>query len=98
MVDLGVVRCPVCEKVRLYRTSRIENNETVKELASSHLSAHRLDESKHGIYRVMMADHADQFEADTVESAPVGEWTVPPKALSDRLGDTQSNAVATSQE
>lgn len=95
MVDLGVVRCPVCEKVCLYRTTDIEGREPVKDLASSHLSTHRLNESKHGIYRVMIADHADLIEVETVDSTPIRDWTTPPEALSGRIESTQPNALST---
>jgi len=98
MVELGAVHCPVCEKVRLYRTSRIDDQAAVKDLASSHLTTHRLDESKRGIYRVMMADHADQIQRDTVESTPVGDWTVPSEALSDKLEGAHATAVTSNQE
>lgn len=85
MVALGILRCPVCEKVCFYRQAEITARDRLKEMASGHLSSHRLDESKHGIYRVMMADRSGHIEADETADTALRDWIPreegPPQAV-----------------
>jgi len=82
MVALGVLRCPVCERVCFYQKPTGTTRGHLKEMASSHLSSHRLDESKRGIYRVMMADNSTQVEMNDTTATPVRDWIQPAETLS----------------
>lgn len=75
-----MLQCPVCEKVCFYRQAQIGTRDRLKEIASSHLSSHRLDESKHGIYRVMMADRSGHVEADDATDTALRDWIPPAEA------------------
>lgn len=81
MVELGLLRCPVCEKVCFYQQAQINARDPLKEMASSHLSSHRLDESKHGIYRVMMADKSGRIETSDTTNTPLRDWIAPGESL-----------------
>lgn len=74
MIEVGILRCPVCDKSCLYPVHRIGTREETKQRAASHLEAHRLDESKHGIYRVMMADHLEKAEIEHAADVPIKRW------------------------
>lgn len=88
MVRVGVLQCPTCEKLTVYRMDRIEDRETRKELASMHLRTHRLDESKAGIHRITMADQFERVELDDTTDVSIGEWLPGPElpaALTERV-------------
>jgi hypothetical protein len=81
MVALGVLQCPVCEKVCFYQQKAATTRDRLKELASDHLSSHRLDESKQGIYRVMMADKTGEIQLSDANDTPIREWIPPTDGL-----------------
>lgn len=76
-----MLRCPVCEKVCFYQQAQISARGRLKDMASSHLSSHRLDESKHGIYRVMMADRSSQIQVSEAADTALRDWVSPGEGL-----------------
>ncbi|MFD1586506.1 hypothetical protein ACFR9U_05900 [Halorientalis brevis] len=82
MVELGVLTCPVCEQARVCRMDQFETRDAVKDCASVHLREHRLDESKRAIYRVLMAERLNRFDATDSTEYPLGEWTTDGRELS----------------
>jgi len=98
MVDVGVLRCPVCEMVHLSRPARVEDTERLKEVASEHLHTHLLDESKHGIYRLMMADRVTQTDIDERADVPLGNWIEASGAVSAVLKGSDPNTQLPQQE
>lgn len=85
MTALGVLQCPVCEKVYVYRQKVVNTRDGLKELASDHLSSHRLDESKQGIYRVMMADKTGQIKVSDTSDTPIRDWIPPTDGLPQKV-------------
>lgn len=81
MVKLGILQCPVCEKVYFYQQEQINGRNRLKNMASNHLSSHRLDESKHGIYRVIMADKSGQLEVSDATDTALRDWISPDESL-----------------
>ncbi len=63
MGEYGIITCPVCDQ--RYVRSGVEaiDRATLKELARNHLKTHRLDESKRGIYGVLMVEQMERLQA-----------------------------------
>lgn len=98
MVNVGVFQCPRCEKVCVYRMTRVEDGETRKALASIHLQTHRLEESKHGIFRVMMAERFEQVELSETTSLSLGEWKEASKLPSALREGVRSVSISLSRQ
>jgi len=97
MVEIGILQCPVCQKVHLSRINRVENTEQFKKIASDHLYTHLLDESKHGIYKLMMADRVTYEELSEATEIPISEWTTV-SAVSPLIQGGDSRGVSLPQE
>ncbi len=63
MGEYGIITCPVCNQ--RYVRSGVEaiDRTTLKELARNHLKTHRLDESKRGIYGVLMVEQMERVQS-----------------------------------
>lgn len=74
MTRFGVLQCPVCDNLRLCPEYRYDSPEELKTVASDHLKSHRLIESKHGIFRVMMVRQLDRVTVDSPVDVPTEQW------------------------
>lgn len=74
MATVGILQCPVCEKLCLCPMDRSESRAAVKNHAAAHLKTHSIDESKYGIYRVMMTERLEQIEIDNTAHPEVESW------------------------
>jgi len=77
MVEFGVLRCPLCDAIRLCPDDQFDKRTELKDGASEHRQSHRLDESKHGIFRVMMVR-----ELERSADMPTQQWTDEPNSIS----------------
>jgi|GEM_PF-3253935 len=69
-MDVHVLTCPVCDRSLVQRDV---STEFLRADAREHLRTHRLSESKHAIYGVMMTRRRDRLTADA-EPDTLGEW------------------------
>ena len=97
MVEIGILQCPVCERVHISHINDGGNTEQFKKIASDHLHTHLLDESKHGIYKVMMADRVTYEELSEATEIPISEWTAV-SAVSPLIQGEDSRGVSLPQE
>lgn len=78
MEEIRILTCPVCGQSVLYHGDDPKGREALKSEAWDHLKTHRLPESEHGIYGVMMVDRMDrrtvEVEVEGHLADEVGEW------------------------
>ncbi|WP_336360182.1 hypothetical protein [Haladaptatus sp. ZSTT2] len=63
MGKYGIITCPVCGQRYVRSGVEATDRTTLKELARTHLKTHRLDESKRGIYGVLMVEQMERVGA-----------------------------------
>ncbi|MFC6733756.1 hypothetical protein [Haladaptatus sp. DYSN1] len=64
MREYGVLTCPVCDQRYVSSVAEARDPEALKSIARDHLRTHRIDESKLGIYGVLMVRQMGRVAAN----------------------------------